>query len=173
MKLSLRHETVNDYSGIKLVNDLAFGQPVEGKLVDSLRTNPEYIDKLSIVAEKDGQIIGHILFFPIKIKSGDLEYETLSLAPMSVLPEFQGKGVGGRLILKGIEVANKFGFKSVIVLGHKEYYPRFGFKPANQWGVKPPFDVPDEVFMAIELVENSLKGKAGTVQYPKEFMEAE
>ena len=172
MHLKIRHETVNDYAGIKKINDLAFGQSVEGKLIDRLRKNPGYNEQLSIVAEIVGGIVGHILFFPIKISDGEQNYESLSLGPMAVVPKYQGRGIGGKLILHGLKVGRDLGYRSVVVLGHKDYYPKFGFRPASEWNIHAPFNVPDEAFMAIELVVDGLKGMKGTVVYPKEIVEA-
>ena len=172
MEINIRHETANDYLGIKKVNDLAFGQPVEGLMVEKLRKNPDFIEKLSIVAEVNEKVVGHILFFSIKVKDNTLEHVTLSLAPMAVIPELQGKGIGSKLVIKGLETAKELGFRSVIVLGHMDYYPKFGFTPASNWGIKAPFDVPDKAFMAMELTVNGLKGISGTVIYPKEIEEA-
>jgi putative acetyltransferase len=171
MDINIRHETTNDYLKIRNVNDLAFEQPNEGLLIDKLRLNPNFINKLSIVAEFNGRVIGHILFFPIKIRGVFKTYDSLALAPMAVLPDFQNKGIGGQLITKGLEVAKELGFKSVIVLGHKDYYPKFGFAPASRWKIKAPFDLPDGVFMAIALVPDGLKNVSGMVEYPKEFDE--
>ncbi len=171
MEINLRHETINDYKEIKNINDLAFEQADEGLLIEKLRLNPDFINKLSIVAEFNDKIVGHILFFPIKIQNDSKKHESLALAPMSVLPGFQNKGIGGQLITKGLEIAKELGFKSVIVLGHKDYYPKFGFLPASRWRIKAPFDVPDEVFMAIALVSDGLKNVSGIVEYPKEFEE--
>ncbi|WP_394325904.1 GNAT family N-acetyltransferase [Methanosarcina horonobensis] len=90
------------------VNDLAFGQPAEGKLVENLRKNPKFIHELSLVAEADGKIVGHVLFFPIKIKPAEgKEKETISLAPVAVLPEFQRQGIGGELIREGLKACEK------------------------------------------------------------------
>jgi putative acetyltransferase len=98
---------------------------------------------------------------------------SLSLAPLAVLPEHQGKGIGGRLIEEGIAIAKTMGYESIIVVGHPEYYPRFGFQPAGKWGIKPPYEgVPDEAFMALELGENSLDGKAGVAEFPREYESA-
>jgi putative acetyltransferase len=171
MKINIRHETINDYLGIKQVNDLAFGQPNEGLLVEKLRLNTNYIEKLSLVAEYNDRIIGHILFFPIKVQDDSKYHDSLALAPMSVTPEFQNKGIGGQLICKGLEIAAQLGFKSVIVLGHKDYYPRYGFVPASKWRIKAPFELPDEVFMAMELEKDGLKEVSGVVEYPEEFEE--
>ena len=92
---------------------------------------------------------------------------------MAILPEFQGLGVGSELIKEGMEKAKELGFNSIIVLGHKDYYPKFGFKKASRWKIKCPFKVPDEAFMAIELSDGALEDKAGIVVYPDEFMEAD
>ncbi len=111
------------------------------------------------------------LFLPIVIKSGagDKEYETISLAPLSVRPELQKQGIGGRLIKEGLEACKKLGYGSVIVLGHPEYYPKFGFEPASKWGIDDPFGAPEEAFMALELKEGALEGVSGVVDYPEEF----
>ena len=169
MVINIRKETEKDYEDIKSVNDKAFGQENEGKIVENLRKNENYSSDLSLVAEIDNKIVGHILFFPIKIISQENEYETLSLAPMSVLPNYQKMGIGSKLIEYGIKAAKKAGYGSIIVVGHPDYYPRFGFAPASTFGIKLPFEVPDNAFMALELLPNSLKGKQGTVKYPKEY----
>ena len=177
MSLTIRPETSSDYPGISEVNKLAFRQPAEGKLVEKLRKNPKFVSELSLVAEIEGKIVGHILFFPVKVKSvaGDEEYEeyeeyeTISLAPMAVHPEFQKQGIGGKLIKEGLEACRKLGYGSVIVLGHPEYYPKFGFEPASKWGIKDPFGAPGEAFMALELKEGALEGVSGVVEYPEEF----
>ncbi|MCQ1534487.1 N-acetyltransferase [Methanosarcina sp. KYL-1] len=170
MPLTIRPETPTDYPGISEVNDLAFGQPAEGKLVEKLRKNPKFVPRLSLVAETEGKIVGHILFFPIIIKSANgKEKETISLAPVSVLPEFQKQGIGGELIKEGLKACRELGYDSVIVLGHPEYYPRFGFEPTVKWGIKDPFGAPEEAFMALELKEGALEGAGGVVEYPEEF----
>jgi predicted N-acetyltransferase YhbS len=92
---------------------------------------------------------------------------------MAVISEYQKKGIGSKLVAKGLEKAKELGFNSIIVLGYKDYYPKFGFQRASRWDIKCPFEVPDEVFMAIELTEKALNGKPGIVQYPDEFNEVE
>ena len=166
--MEIRQETTADYRAVYALNEVAFGQKDESELVEKIRKGYYFIPELSLVAEVDGQIAGHILFSKIKIKS-DMEFESLSLAPMAVLPEFQKKGVGGSLITEGLKKARGLGYESVIVLGHKEYYPKFGFEKASKWEIVCPFEVPDGSFMAIELISGALSGKAGTVVYPKEF----
>ena len=171
MKVSIRSENKNDYSTISMVNDMAFGQENEGVLVEKLRKNKSFTKDLSLVACLGNEIVGHILFFPVSIKNKEEAFSTLALAPMSVIPELQGLGIGSQLVEKGLTKAKKLGHKSVIVLGHEEYYPKFGFKPAGTFNIKAPFDVPKNVFMALELVKDSLSTIEGTVEYPKEFSE--
>jgi putative acetyltransferase len=172
LDITLRFEKSRDYKDITRINDLAFGQKNEGILIEHLRKNRDFLPELSIVAEKDCIIIGHILFFPIQIKSKDNSYKSVSLVPMAVLPEYQNQGIGSKLIRYGLEKCREKGCQLVIVLGHPEYYPRFGFEKASKWGIRPPFEAPDEAFMAIELVEGGLKGVAGVVEYPDEYSAA-
>jgi len=167
----IRYETPRDYEYITQINNAAFGQKNEGLLVENLRKTVLFNPRLSLVAEYKSSLIGHILFYPIKIKNDSLEFNSLALAPMSVLPEYQNKGVGGGLIRQGLKTAGELGFKSVIVLGHAQYYPKFGFEPASRWKIKPPFPVEDKYFMAQELVPGALKNTGGVVEYPVEFNE--
>lgn len=170
-QLILRQEIPDDFIEVFEVNRAAFGQENEAKLVDSLRSNPKvFVPELSIVATEHNKIVGHILFTKINIKDnkGNINI-SLGLAPMAVKPELQKNGIGGQLIRKGLETAKDLGFKSVIVLGHENYYPKFGFEPAKKWNIKAPFDVPSNAFMAIELQPGGLKNISGTVIYPKEF----
>lgn len=170
--LKIRQETEKDYSEITTVNDSAFSQKNEGILIEKLRQTEKFIPGLSLVAELNDEIIGHILFYPVVVQSATSRFYTLSLGPMAVAPEYQRKGIGSQLVIEGLKEAKKLGHKSVIVLGHSDFYPRFGFKPASQWNIRAPFDAPDEAFLALELVEGELKGKSGTVEYPEEFNEA-
>ncbi len=171
MTVVVRPEIVDDYALISVINDAAFNQPNEGRLVESLRKTSDFVSDLSLVVEGDGEVVGHILFYPIKIVSGNIKHGSLALAPMSVHPDFQNIGVGSMLVKEGLRMAKGLGFCSVIVLGHKGYYPRFGFEKASKWGIKAPFDVPDDVFFALELVKDGLKNVSGVVEYPEEFNE--
>lgn len=143
----------------------------EHLLVDKLRKSNIFIPELSLVAELDKKIIGHIMFTKLIIENQEKKYDSLALVPVSVLPEYQNQGIGSELIKKGLKLAKELGFKSVIVLGHDKYYPRFGFEPTSKWNIKAPFDVPEEAFMALELEDNSLKETNGIVIYSKEFLE--
>ena len=160
-KMNIRKEEERDFEEIKKINDISFGGEFEGKLVANLRAGKNFI--LSLVAEKDGEIIGHIMYSRIKIGGID----STALAPVCVIPEYQNMGIGSRLIEKSLEMLKNMGEKSVIVLGHDKYYPKFGFETASKYGIKCPYDVPDEAFMALELEKDSLK--SGMVEYGEEF----
>ena len=176
MNKTIRQETERDsklseYVVEKAFRDAEYSDHKEQFLVRRLRKSDAFVPELSLVGEVDGEIVGHIMFTKLLIKNDEKEYELLALAPVSVLPEYQNKGIGSMLIIEGLKIAEEFGFKSVIVLGHDKYYPRFGFKPANIWDIKAPFDVPNESFMALELESGSLVGVTGIAIYPKEFFE--
>jgi len=170
MDITIKEEQASDYQRVYEVNRLAFQQEDESRLIEKIRAGQNYVPRLSLVAEIDDKIVGHILFSKLKIISDDLTYESLALAPMAVIPGYQKMRIGSRLVEDGLKRAEELGFKSVIVLGHPEYYPRFGFSKASKWGIKCPFEVPDEAFMAIELNDRALDGKSGIVSYPDEFL---
>jgi putative acetyltransferase len=165
----IRPEKEEDYAAIFEVNKLAFGGEEEAELVDALRKLDDFIPKLSIVALEDEQVIGHILLTPIIIETKGGSIPALALAPIAVHPEFQNQGIGSELIKKGLEKCKELRHEIVVVLGHPLYYPRFGFGNAKEKGIKAPFEVADEAFMVIELVNNALEGVKGTVKYPKPF----
>jgi len=140
-------------------------------LVERLRNSSTFIPELSLVAEIDGTIVGHILLAKLKIARNKQEFDSLVLAPVSVLPKFQGKGIGGQLIKQAHIVAKELGYHSVVLLGHEQYYPKFGYQQASLFGIELPFDAPKENCMVIELTKDGLKGISGKVTYPKEFYE--
>lgn len=169
MNITVRQETPRDYPTIYEVNCTAFNRRNEARLVDRLRTSDRFIPGLSLVATIEEKIVGHILFTKINIADDKILFESLALAPMAVIPQYQNKGVGSQLIRQGLTKAKELGHKSVMVLGHEDYYPKFGFQPANKWGIKAPFNIPTNAFMAIELINNALEGVNGTVIYSEEF----
>lgn len=171
MDIKIRQETESDFNEVFELNHIAFGKDSEAKLVDALRNNPAvFVPELSLVATIDNKIVGHILFTKIKIADNNQnEFNSLALAPMAVKPGIQKNGIGGKLIRAGLHKARELNFKSAFVLGHRNYYPKFGFVPAKKWDIKSPFDVPAEAFMGIELIQGGLISVSGTVKYPKEF----
>lgn len=170
MDVKIRKEETSDHAKVYEVNRRAFGQENESRLVEKIRKGRNFVPELSLVAEVGGEVVGHILFSKIKI-IGESVFEALTLAPLAVLPGFQGRGIGGELVRAGLEKARGLGFGSVILLGHEKYYPRFGFKRASGWGLRCPFAAPDGAFMAIELTEKALANKSGTIELPEEFNE--
>src|SRR5574341_1853240 len=165
----IRPEEPRDIAAIRKVVEEAFGQPAEANLVDALRRNGKAT--LSLVAEDDGQIVGHILFSPVTIESGDDQFAGIGVAPMAVLPESQSRGIGSLLVKRGLERCREAGHQFAVVLGHPEYYPRFGFVPASRFHLRCEYEVADEVFMAMELREGALQNRAGMARYQPEFNE--
>lgn len=176
MEIKLRQETEQDHKSVFKVIQQAFeneeySDHKEQFLVERLRKSNAFIPELSIVAEVDNKIVGHILLTKLEIENDINTYESLALAPVSVLPEFQGKGVGSKLILHSHEVAKELGYKSIMLLGHEKYYPRFGYELTNKYGIEMPFDVPAENCMVAVLAKNGLSGVRGKVIYPDAFFE--
>lgn len=174
--MNLRQETKNDYKAVfNLIKEAfkneALSDHKEQFLVERLRKSDAFIPELSIVAEIDEKIVGYILTTKLKIKNESNEFESLALAPVSVLPEFQGKGIGGKLIIESHKKAKELGHKSIVLLGHENYYPKFGYQQADTFGIEFPFNVPKQNCMAVELIENGLENVNGMVEYPKEFNE--
>ena len=166
MDFNIRQEQIKDYEAIHKVVELAFRDMEDSDhnepfLVDQLRQTDAFIPELSLVAEVDEEIIGHILMTKVEIVSENKSVTSLGLAPVSVLPEYQNRGIGSALIREAHKRATELGYGSVVLLGHKDYYPRFGYKQAIDSGIEFPFDVPHEYCMAIELRPNNREEKAG------------
>lgn len=175
MNIEIRKEEKEDFKTVFELIRLAFeneemSDHKEQFLVERLRNSDAFVPELSLVAEVDNQIAGYILLTKIKIEDKDKNnYISLALAPVAVLPGYQGKGIGGKLIQAAHKIARELGFGSVVLLGHENYYPKFGYKLTKEFGIKLPFEVPEENCMAIELSQNTLQNVSGIVRYPKEF----
>ncbi|MCP8970592.1 GNAT family N-acetyltransferase [Ectobacillus ponti] len=165
----IRAEQPADIPAIARVNELAFGRKNEGKLVDLIRHSEHFIPELSLVAEENGEIAGHILFSSAMIEREGSVQPMITLAPMAVVPGQQGKGIGSQLVREGLRVCRELGHPLVVVLGHSTFYPKFGFVISKEKGIHPPFPVPDDVFMVCELEEGAAARFQGTVQYPPAF----
>ena len=164
--MKIRMENTEDYDAVREVNLGAFPGEEEALLVEKLRKTE---DVISLVALKDNKIVGHVLFTPSTIENGTDSFPALALATLAVLPEFQRQGIGFQLVKKGLEECRNQGHSIVTVLGHPDYYPRFGFKPTAEYGIESPFEVPLEAFMVLELVSGALDGVNGVLEYLKAF----
>ncbi len=169
--IDIREETVEDIPAIRVINERAFEQPAEANVVDKLReTCPGF---LSFVAVLNGQVVGHILFTPAVIDGNGIPVQGMGLAPVAVLPELQNRGIGSELNRRGIEILRKMDVPFVIVLGHAEYYPRFGFEKASRYSIISQWEgIPDEAFMILILNPKAMEGVSGIARYRDEFDEA-
>ncbi len=163
----VRPEQPADLAAIHRVLRQAFAREAEAALVDRLRQRG--VSTLSLVAVEAGQVVGHILFTPVTITSSAANSEAVALGPLAVAPARQRRGLGSALVRAGLGRLRRAGHAAVIVLGHPDYYPRFGFKPAQSFGIRWEHPVPDEAFMALELHAGALAGRGGVVKYQPEF----
>lgn len=162
--MNIRFEQPGDIENIGKVHVQVFEAEVEANLVDRLRNSG--VELISLVAEENGQVIGHILFSPVTIDGG---IRLMGLAPMAVLPIWQRKGIGAKLINEGLKECKKLGYKAVVVLGHPDYYSQFGFAASVKFGIQSEYDVPPDAFMVKELKKGALKAIKGTVKYHEVF----
>lgn len=189
LPIHIRPETPADVDAVRAVHEQAFERPDEADLVDRLRRTVDPL--VSLVAVSDGPVVGHILFSPVRVvpseapppsavsktaasktavKTPVSETPTLmALAPMAVHPDRQRRGVGTRLVRAGRDACAARGVDALVVLGHPDYYPRFGFRPARGFGLTCPYDVPDDAFLALELTPDALRDVAGRIRYPDAF----
>jgi len=173
----VRPEHPADAPAVRAVNTAAFEGPAEADLVDALRGDPRVV---SLVATLDGRVVGHALFTPVRIETpapvegpGAVEAAVagtaIALGPLAVHPDHQRRGIGARLARAGLEACRARGHDLAFVLGHPEYYPRFGFRPSAPLGLRCAYPVPDDVFMVVELAPEALAGRAGVVRYLPAF----
>ena len=167
---TIRAETYEDIIAIRLVNNKAFGQKNEAELIDRLRNRG--VLTISLVAIMNRQVVGHIAFSPVTVESESSNWEAITLAPMAVMPEYQRKGIGSQLVRAGLNECQRLDHQIVVLVGHSDYYPRFGFVPAKQKGINCEFEVPEEAWMLVELQEGALAGRRGTVRFQPEFRDA-
>lgn len=164
----VRDEHPCDRAAVRAVSLSAFGTSAHADLVDALREQGQAV--VLLVAEADGELVGHILFSPVTL-GGHPELRLMGLAPMAVAPAQQRRGIGSALVRAGLERCRQLGIGAVVVLGHPSYYPRFGFQRSARFGIRSEFDAPDEAFMLIELQPECLQGASGIVRYHAVFKE--
>lgn len=171
----IREERQKDFEKINQVVKAAFKNVeqtdhTEHLLVERLRKSQAYIPALSLVAQTpQGEIVGHLLLSKAHIINGSQSFEVLALAPLSVAPAFQRNSIGSKLIEVAHQRAKKLGYAAIVLLGHKDYYPRFGYKKASLFGVSFPFNAPDDCCMVAELRKNALRCISGVVCYSQAF----
>jgi len=166
---TIRKEEPGDIRVIRYVNEQAFGQDNEANIIEKLRKHG--VLAISLVAVQDTEVVGHIAFSPVVVESEGSNFEAVALAPMAVLPAYQHKGVGSQMVRAGIEECRRLGHEIIVVLGHPDYYPRFGFVPAKPKGIGCEFEVPEGAWMILELQEGALAGRQGKVRFQPEFSE--
>ncbi len=165
--VSIREEQQTDHESIDAVIIEAFGNRGEADLVDRLRKSRQLT--LSLVAVVDSEVVGHVAFSPVTIHSEEGHRQAIGLGPMAVRPASQRSGIGSELIHCGLDMLRERGDGIVVVLGHPEYYPRFGFERSTKHGIQWEHDAPEEAFMVMALQEGALRGVSGTVRYRPEF----
>ena len=177
MNIRIRREGSTDLPAICKLVEAAFAEMPESDhrehyLVDKLHNSDTYIPKLSLVAKTDkDEIVGYILLTKVEIVSESGVQTSLAVAPLAVLPEYRNKGIGGMLLKEAHKRAASLGYGTAVLLGHKDYYPRFGYREAIKHGIEFPFDVPSEYCQVIELIPDALKSTKGVVRYPIAFFE--
>ncbi len=162
----IRPETTADIVAIARVNQTAFDRNGEADLVNTLR---QANSTISLVAELNAEIVGHILFSPVKYDQDPSRSQIWGLGPLAVSPQQQRTGIGSALVKDGIETCRQAAIQALVVLGGPNYYQRFGFQPASNWHLRCHYPVPTEVFMAQELVAGALAGLNGTISYHQAF----
>lgn len=165
--VTIRAETQSDFADVRKVNESAFGGAGEAALVEALRS--AVTPYVSLVAVENERVIGHIFFSPVTIENPGAIRRAFGLAPMAVAPESQRSGVGSLLVRRGLEECQCLDVDIVVVVGHRDYYPRFGFRPAGELGLKCEYDVAPEEFMVLELRNGALAGVKGLVKYHETF----
>lgn len=167
----IRDEGPADAEAVHALLFAAFGREAEARLVERLRASGK--TACALVAEEKGRVLGHMVFSRIAIESGNGAIPVLALAPLAVLPAFQRLGIGSALVSAGLERCRMEGHARVLVVGEHLYYGRFGFVPASKFGLKCPFPLPEETFMAIELEPAAFAQASGVVRYGHEFDDLE
>jgi putative acetyltransferase len=165
MAFLIRPERPGDRDAVREVHRLAFGRDDEGRLVDALRAGG--FCRVALVAEDEGRVVGHVFFSALPIVTPSATLDSLALAPLAVVPDRQGLGIGSALVRDGLRACRDNGHLIVVVLGHPAYYRRFGFSAEKSARLASPYAGP--AFMALDLVPGSLDGVAGEVRYPPPF----
>ena len=176
MNIIIRQEQPKDHATVfqiveKAFKEMKYSSHTEQFIVEKLRKSDAFIPELSLVAELEGQLVGYIILSKIQIDNGNQLFDALSLGPVAVLPKLHQQGIGGQLIRKAHKIAKSLSHEIIILLGHKDYYPRFGYEMTNKHGIELPFNSAPENCMVLWLNPDSLKNVSGKVIYSKPFLE--
>ena len=164
--MRIRPETEADGSAVRAVNEAAFETSVEADLIEVLRGKSSEV--ISLVADSGDAVVGHILFSRVTLAEYP-QLKLMGLGPMAVAPQHQRSGVGSALVREGLAQCRRHAVHAVVVLGHPQYYPRFGFVPASRYAIRSEYDVPEDVFMIAELEGGALNGVSGLIRYDQAF----
>lgn len=165
--VAIRREEAADVRGVRAVEVEAFGRADEGELVDRLRARGQHV--LSLVAALDGDVVGHLLLTPVRVEGAGADLRMLGLGPMAVRAAHQRRGIGSRLVRAAVDESRKTRAAGIVVLGHPDYYPRFGFAPAREFGLTTEYDPSGDAFFVQELIPGALASVRGRVRYAPEF----
>lgn len=169
MTVGTRSVGPSDGPAIRNVHERAFGGRLdEANLVDELTSEGKAV--VALVAAQDGEVVGHVLFSEVSLEPPAHGLRAVGLAPLAVLPNYQRRGIGSSLVQRGLDACRAAGYDAVVVLGHPNYYLRFGFTRASDYGLDNEYDA-DEALMVLELVQGRLAGCSGLVRYAPEFGE--
>lgn len=141
----------------------------EHYLTHCLWEDPAYLPELSLLAEAEGEVIGAILYARAALHTPDGPIPTLLFGPLAVIPAYQRQGVGGQLLTRSMALAREAGWGHIFITGVPAYYPRFGFRTADTFGVAMPDGSNFDAFMGIELMPGALRGLGGTFHEPPVF----
>ncbi|MBN1882882.1 MAG: N-acetyltransferase [Deltaproteobacteria bacterium] len=167
--VTIRREEESDRKEVYFLTEQAFRSDEEPRLVDRIRESDDFIHELSLVAIDDDTLVGHIIFSVMTIQTEGEDIPALCLGPVSVVPEYQRRGIGSKLVRHGLAECQRLGYHIIVLVGHPEYYPRFGFRPANERGLSVDGDIPPDAFMVYEGISGALDGVTGKVVFSPAF----
>jgi putative acetyltransferase len=167
-QIKVRAETPDDFRAIDVVNLSAFQGEAEAQLVSELRKSNGFVPDLSLVAELNGRIVGHVVLSKVHFRGKQGTADILALGPMSVVPSQSHRGIGSELIEAAVARAKPLCYEAIVVAGHPDYYLRFGFKSARDCDVSCNLRIPEDALTVMELRKGALSG-GGEVEYPDLF----